>query len=163
MYTKRIKVSDHFYLDEIFNKNICDTYGIEALNLIHPNYLKAIDFFRDKINAPSFINNWFEGGVFDDSGFREISCKEGAKLSSHKPIYKFNGKIYGMAYDMKSTGLNGAALYKIFAANAKEFYNLGIRRIESPTVTTGWCHNDFKEHGMKNTIQVIYGTHNIII
>lgn len=161
MYTERIKVSDHFYLDEIFNKNICDTYGIKALELIHPNYLQSIDLLRQKVGKPCYINNWIHGGIFDDCGFRETSCKEGAKLSAHKPINFHNKKLVGMAADVHSVKMSGNDLYKVLVANAKEFYEIGIRRVESPKVATGWLHMDFKEHGIKNTIQVIYGNHNI--
>lgn len=164
---ERIKVSEHYFLDELFNKEMTEKYGVKALEFLHPNLLKANDLLRELMGAPCYINNWYKGGIFDDCGYRDVNCKEGAKMSAHKPVYFIEvagkRKFVCMATDNHSPKKSGQDFYNVFVRNAKRFYDLGIRRVESPKVTTGWFHMDFKEHGVKNTIQVIYGTHNIIL
>jgi hypothetical protein len=71
------------------------------------------------------------------SGFRPSHCPIGAKHSAHKK---------GKAVDPKG---DQNALFEIVKANAKEFYNMGLRRLENPAITKGWLHMDTSENSHK--------------
>ena len=51
----------------------------------------------------------------------------------------------------------GAVIVLLYVRdNAKEFYNLGLRRLEDISITKGWLHIDTWEHNTKpNSIRVV--------
>ena len=47
-------------------------------------------------------------------------------------------------------------MFAIVKANAKEFYSLGLKRLEDPSITKGWLHCDTLElNTVPNTIRVV--------
>lgn len=158
MYTERILVCNHFYLDELFPKSLCDSEGINALVRIDQRMLKVIDTFRDIIGRPVWINNWYHGGDIDEAGWRDPNTTTGAVRSAHKQIWKgSDGKLYSLATDNHVSQMSGQQLYNVFVAHAKTFYDLGVRRIEHYSLTPGWLHMDMKDTGV-NGIEVVTRT-----
>ena len=154
MYTDRIKVCDYFYLDEFFPKDICDEEGINAMVRIDKRLPVIADRFRDIVGKPTWINNWIHGGDIDEAGWRSPLTTTGAKMSAHKQIWKLQGVFYSIAQDYHVSKMSGQELYHIIEFYAKEFYELGVRRMEHYQLTPGWCHLDLKETGITG-IQVV--------
>jgi len=154
----RIKVTDWFYLDELFPPQICEE-GIDAVKRLDPKLYVIIDEFRNIVGKPVWINNWINGGDIDEAGWRDPKTTTGARMSRHKQIWVItvNGvKIkVGKATDLHVSKMSGKQLFDIVKANAKKFYDLGVRRVESPKLTPGWLHVDTDEHGQHNVILVI--------
>ena len=144
MCTERILVCNHFYLDELFPKEICDKEGINALTRIDQRILKVIDSFRDLIGKPTWINNWIHGGNIDEAGWRDPNTSTGAKMSAHKQIWDINGQLVSLAVDLHVSQMTGSQLNMVFLTNAKEFYTLGVRCIEHYSLTPGWLHLDLR-------------------
>jgi hypothetical protein len=158
----RIKVSDWFYLDEFFTPQICEE-GESALVRMDLRLLKIADTFREKIGRPTFINNWINGGDLDECGWRDSNTTVGAKMSRHKQIWidpNTKKKVF-KAIDIHVAKYSGKDLLVVFKANAKLFYDLGVRRIEDVRLTSGWLHMDTDEHGISNTILVV-GSTNVV-
>jgi hypothetical protein len=144
--SERIKVSDNFFLDEFINPNDYAKYGAKSIALVDNRLFKIAQYFRTELGLPVTINNWYTGGQYKESGLREQNTTTGAKLSAHKN---------GLAIDIKVKGMSGQQMYAWAKSRAKELYELGVRRIETPTLTPTWLHLDLKLHQHPNAIAVI--------
>lgn len=138
-------VSEHFCIQEFVDPQTFKDRGEASIGLINKKLIDIAEFIRSKIGKPVTINNWHTGGQYKESGLRNPNTKTGAKFSQHK---------LGNAIDCKASGFGGNEWYEFVNANAKELYNLGVRRIEDKKLATTWLHIDTKEHG-KQCIQVI--------
>jgi hypothetical protein len=129
--SNRIKVSEHFFLDEFLD------------NVSYENLVKMIsiaEYIRNATGRPVTINNWIMDGQYKFSGYRPPNCTEGSKTSEHRV---FN------AIDPKIKGMTGAEMNQWAQDHAKELYALGVRRIEDASITLSWLHTDGKDNGRK--------------
>jgi hypothetical protein len=164
---ERIKVAKNFYLDEFIDPVTYFEMEDNGLSLIDKRLFEIVQLLRDKYGKSIAINNWWKPyqdwkiknptktviefsnfytkrGNYQWSGYRSIRCKIGAKLSAHK---------LGKGIDPKG---NEKDFYDIVVKNSKEFYDLGLRRLEDIKITIGWLHMDTETRNVKpNTIRVI--------
>jgi len=138
-------VSEHFCIQEFVDPKTYKDRGDSSIGLINRKLIDIAEFVRSKIGKPITINNWHAGGQFKESGLRNPNTSTGAKLSQHK---------LGCAIDCKASGYSGDEWEIFVRENAKELYNLGVRRIEDKNLATTWLHIDTKEHG-KKCIQIV--------
>jgi len=138
-------ISAHFDLREFIDPVTYQARGEDSIGLINKKLIAIAEFVRTKLGKPVTINNWHTGGQYKESGLRNPNSKTGAKLSQHK---------LGNAIDCKVNGYGGNEWYQFVKDNAKELFNLGVRRIEDKNIATTWLHIDCKEHG-KKCIQVV--------
>lgn len=156
---KRLKISNNFYLDELIDVHSFLMDPDNGFNKLDPVIIDCLQLLRVKLGKPINVNTWWplytqlvkEGKsneqiielietsqkVSKFSGFRPAHCKIGAKHSAHKK---------GQAVDPKG---NEMKLFRIVKNNAAEFYNMGLRRIENPSITPGWLHMDTNEKNHK--------------
>lgn len=133
---RRIRVNDLFFLDEFLDRRS------------YSNLLKLIDiasFIRRNTNLPVIINNYNSGGSLGFRGFRPIDCNIGASMSQHK---------YMNAIDINIGKMSPVEMFEYVKSNARDLYNLGLRRVEDISITPTWLHLDCKEHN-ENAILVI--------
>ncbi len=127
-------VSKHFILQELVPKEIYEYLGDNSLWLIDKRLWTLIDFIRDYFAVPITINNWDNGGKFNESGFRLSNSKTGAALSQHK---------FGRAADLKFEGLtNYDGIRDVIIQNYPKFKDAGLTTIEAGTET--WLHVDIR-------------------
>lgn len=165
---ERIKVSQNFYLDEFIDpytylSNSC--YGLTQIDL---RIFAIAQFVRSKHGSPLVINTWWktfkkyegiksvdeivsiiinDGMIRKASGLRPSQSNVGAKGGAH---------YTGQAIDIRG---NANSLQKIVRDNAKEMYNLGVRRLEDIVVAKTWLHLDTNDRNCKpNSIRVIDAT-----
>jgi len=161
---ERIKLNDYLHLDELVDPLTYFTEPDNGLSKIDKKLPQIFMLLRVKYGKPININGWWKHlpidmVVFDAeaflnlmikkdvpvwSGYRSPTCKTGAKGSEHRE---------GKAQDPKG---DQNAFFKIICENAKEFYTLGLRRIENTEFTKGWCHmgTSSKNH-VPNKIRII--------
>lgn len=165
MMETRIKVSKYFFLDEFVDPFTYFNENDNGLSKIDIRLFHIADMLRDKLGKPLRINNWWhlykqleEKGWSEDkiiktilasdyskwSGYRSNKCTIGAKASAHRK---------GKAIDPKG---DEKELFEIVEKNAKEFYALGLRRLEDISITKGWLHIDTMElNTTLGTIRVV--------
>jgi hypothetical protein len=142
----RIKVSDNFFLDEFIDDKTYKEEVDNGLSKIDQRLIKIAQFIRTKTGKTVVINNWIGGGKFKESGLRRHDTSTGAPLSQHK---------LGKAIDVKQLGMTGKLWRKFVEENAKELYDLGVRRIEDESITPSWLHIDLRPHNLGRVIRVI--------
>lgn len=143
---KKMKISEHFELEEFINPADFAEHKENSIDLIDKKLIDIAEFIRTNTKKPVTINNWHTGGQYKESGLREQNTTTGAKKSAHKS---------GKAIDVKIKGWGGTEWYNWVRINAKTLYQLGARRIEDKSLATTWLHIDTKEHGEPNVITVI--------
>lgn len=167
----RIPVSKNFYLDELVDVITYMTEPDHGLSKLDPCMIDCVQLLRALHGKSITINNWWSHwqkmkdavtpenfynwvdenrGIYQSSGFRAEWCKIGAKKSIHK---------IGGAGDPKG---NQNIFYRIVVDNAKLFYNMGLRRLEDPNITSGWLHMDTSERNhTKGRIRVVGRTSHV--
>jgi len=161
----RIKVSENFYLDEFIDPH---TYLYEVkngLDQIDHRLFEMAQLLRDKWAKPISINTWWSyykenetlltcDQIIEDiekmntirkwSGLRTERCSIGSAQSAHKQ---------GKAIDCVGSGKD---LFAIVKENAKDFYSIGLRRLEDWRITPTWLHLDTLERNTQpNSIRVV--------
>lgn len=162
--TERIQLNEYLFLDELVDPVTYFTDLDHGLSKIDPRVPKLFHLLRSKYGKPIGINNWWKHlpddltgfnpelflnhcisiGVYVWSGFRSEFCKIGAKGSAHRK---------GQAEDPKG---DEKAFFKIVCDNAREFYMIGLRRVENPEFTKGWLHMDTSTNNhVPNRIRIV--------
>jgi hypothetical protein len=131
MNNQRIKLSDNFSLDEFVSREFYE--GLQRM-------VNIAQFIRNKTGLSLTINNWWHKGSFNNRGHRMPNSTVGSPTSEHRMM---NG------CDFNIGNWTGKQMCDWVEDNAKELYDLGVRRMEDPSITTTWLHLDCKEHGLK--------------
>lgn len=137
-------VAPSFYLSEFLPRNVYDTFGLRGITLIDERTLILAQFFRNWF-GPSTINNWYDGGQYNESGYRAPKTKTGAEYSQHK---------FGRAFDVKVAGKKPVDIYHEILAHEKEFMQAGLTRMEIVDFTPTWNHLDIAYTGEEHIVLV---------
>lgn len=140
------QISEHFVIQEFVNPETYAEHKEDSIDFIDKKLIDIAEFVRVDLGVAVTINNWHTGGQFKESGLRDSNTKTGSKKSAHKS---------GKAIDVKVKGMTGNMWYEFVKRNAKNLYDLGLRRIEDKSLAISWCHMDTKEHGEPHVIQIV--------
>jgi len=89
--SKRFKVSKNFYEDELIPPAIYNNKRLKNEWFIDKITLRILQSMRD-FYGPMIVNDWFTGGQYKYSGYRNPSCPEGSKLSMHRHMKAMDPK-----------------------------------------------------------------------
>lgn len=158
---ERIKVAENFFLDEFIDPYTYLTASDNGRSQIDVRLFCIAQRFRIKKKSPIVINNWWNyiDKYQGDALAFLIWCESKGYVRKwsglRTPLCKIGGPVHrkGFAIDMEGPGRE---YYNIVKENPKEFYDLGVRRLEDPKITTGWGHVDTWEYNTRpNTIRVV--------
>lgn len=125
---ERIKISEHFYLDEVVCPEIYNKCTGISASFFSERVILGVEKLRRALDKPISINTWAQGGQFKYSGIRPMDCKEGAKWSDHK---------FGHAADIRIDGIHSFDIQAYLEQNWSE-YSPFFTAIEKHT--DGWTH-----------------------
>lgn len=128
-----MKVSNNFFLTEFVPKNIYEQFGEKSIWFVDPRIITIAQFVRDTFGLPVTINNWWDGGQYNESGYRTPHTKTGGDLSQHK---------FGRAVDIKIDGMQPKEIYDHILSHENIFTAVGVRAIENIISTPTWVHLD---------------------
>jgi len=173
---KRIKVSENFYLDEFVDPYTYFYTNGGGINLIDHRLFEIAQLLRDKYGKGIRINNWWwyyqkyklewplmkivrsiekSSSCSKWSGIRTDRTSIGSSKSAHRLTGKKGNSIEGKGQAIDPKG-NQIIFMNIVRENAKEFYSLGLRRLEDISITKGWLHMDTLEYNTEpNSIRVV--------
>lgn len=124
----------YFTHDELVPPEVAAKGAEYCFSLFKPHFLAGLDKLREDLGFALFVNDWAVGGSRKFCGYRPRVCI-GAANSFHK---------VGGAFDLHT---RTDEQMKALRARVRDFGGIyGIRRMESPDSTPGWCHIDCKEH-----------------
>ncbi|WP_304015811.1 hypothetical protein [Nonlabens dokdonensis] len=160
---ERIKVSANFYLDEFVDPYTFFNDSDHGLARLDKRIIDLAQEMRNDLGHSLRINNWWryykenstlsharliryiERSSFSKwSGYRSSRCTIGSRRSAHRT---------GQAIDPKGVE---DIMFDIVKSKARVYYNLGLRRLEDPSITNGWLHMDTLERNtVPNSIRVV--------
>jgi len=136
-------VSKYFKIQELVSKDVYNSRGEFAWELLDLELILTLDELREILNRPITVNDWHIGGRYKDSGFRLPSFYTSMSFSQH---------LYGRAADIKVKGLT-ALQVQDFIIEAKRSNKLPhLRGLELDTPT--WTHIDtrYTDRGGENEL-----------
>ena len=128
-----MKVSKDFELQEFIPKEIYNAFRENSTWFINPTIINIAQVVRDICGVPIIINNWNNGGSYNNRGYRLPSSPIGAVYSQHK---------LGNAIDISSNEMNAKKLYELILANKGLLLLNGLSAIEDIRHTKTWVHLD---------------------
>lgn len=149
----RHKLSEHFYFDELFSKYMCQNYSTAQLQrMLHPRLMDAVEAIREAFGSGIYINNWYNGGDRQFSGFREPDTIN--PLNRWYSITSAHSRC--CAVDMISAdGRSANEMRDMIMYYENWFYKAGVRRLESGQDAPTWVHMDLIEDaGYQGIIKV---------
>lgn len=126
---KRIKLTSNLYLDEYIPKELYLKHiGKEhrLISLLNEDLILGDQMLRNKFGIIT-INNWWDGGSYNQSGIRTIDAPEYSETSQHP---------YGNASDKKFKTAS--------AEEVREYIKLHWRVLKIACIENGvsWVHSD---------------------
>ena len=118
-------------LEEFVPREIFDAYAGNSIWFLDKRIIDVCEYLRVKIGKPITINNWHNGGTYNNSGYRAPDQIIGARLSQHKR---------GCAADIKVKDLSPVEVAAFIKLHFAELNKLGLTTIEKDTPT--WTHID---------------------
>jgi len=121
-----------FKIQELVSSAVYDDRGQKAWSLLDERALKTLDKLREVFGSVT-VNDWLWGGSNEFRGFREPSCKVGAKYSQHR---------FGRAFDCKFRSVSADEVREYILQNPNEF-----PYIASIEMNVSWLHFDVRNYG----------------
>lgn len=141
----RIKISEHFYLDELVPRSMILDRGENAIQVMDMRIIKAADMIRAELGEALYINNWYGGGSLDECGYRYFSTSTGAKWSQHK---------FGRALDLHCKS-GPAAMLAVVKKLEQQFIDAQLlTTYENIAATPSWLHIDCRWTGLDKLLMV---------
>jgi hypothetical protein len=141
-----IKLSKDFYLTEFVPKEIYAQFGNKSRWFINQKMVDIAQFLRDVTGLPGTINNWFDNGQYNFSGYRPPDCTVGGELSQHK---------FCNAIDYKAHGITPPEVLEVIKKNYAKLRELGLTTVEDVSKTPTWNHLDCRNTGMDELLIVM--------
>lgn len=133
----------YFQLYELVCPEVYNKFGDRAWGFLDEKLLVTLDWIRRTLDRKITVNNWYNGGRFDERGLRCIQCKMVHDKCMQGQVY-VSGHILGRAADFDVDGLEAGEVRVWLAANKDKLpYNIRLENHVS------WVHLDTEDTGKK--------------
>ena len=138
-----IVVPQYFRLHELVCDHIYEKYGYRALMFLDPRQVINMDWLRENIGRPVYVNNYKWGGNQTQSGVRCNLCRLVKDKTDNNEVY-VSAHIQGQADDFSVKGMTADRVRNwIIKRQAELPYNI---RLEA---YVKWVHMDCRDCGTK--------------
>lgn len=133
----------YFHLTELVCKHVYDKFGEKAWLFLDEKAVVTLDTIRRMLGKAITVNNWYDGGGFDERGLRCIQCSIVKQKSLKNEVY-LSAHILGRAFDFDVDDMTAGEVRLWIAVNKNKLpYNI---RLENDI---NWCHLDTIDTGNK--------------
>lgn len=108
-----------FWLTEFVSKEVYERMGDRSIHLLDPRLFVIAQVIRNYVDTPITVNNWFNGGKYQERGFRLLNTLTGIDTSYHKV-----GKATDISWDFKVKDIDTVVGYILY--NKHLFMQLGL-------------------------------------
>lgn len=148
-----MKKSKYFDIRELVCTDVYNRDGQEAWRYIHPVIVDFLDWIREKLDKPVYVNNWYWGGNKSQRGFR---CNLCPLVKSKKTLY-VSAHMLGKGVDFNVKGMTPDEVREWIHKNINNFFTfhpwyIKKCRLESSRLAPTWVHIDFFEHDKEGII-----------
>lgn len=135
-------VPKHFEVQELVCPHVYKKWGYNPnfiWNFFDPRLLKTLDYLRDKLNKPIFVNNWSIGGQFSQRGCRCNLCDLVKSKTNSSQIY-VSSHILGKACDFDVKGMSAQEVRNWLISHSSELpFSISLED------KVNWVHLDMRE------------------
>lgn len=133
----------YFHISELVCKHVYDKFGERAFLFLDEKAVVTLDTIRRMIGKPITVNNWYDGGDYDERGLRCIQCPIVKQKCLNNQVY-LSAHILGRAFDFDVEDMTAGEVRLWIAVNKAMLpYNI---RLENDV---SWCHMDTYDTGNK--------------
>jgi len=130
----------HFDLEELACPHVFKKFGEVAWQFFDDKLLMTLDLVRDQL-GPIYVNNWKEGGEFDERGFRCLQCSLVQDAIKKGTLY-VSPHMTGQGADFDVHGMDAGKVRLWLVANQIKLpYPIRLEK----NVT--WVHLDTRDTG----------------
>jgi len=135
--------SKYFQLHELVCRHIYISYGKVAWQFFDPRAIITIDWIKEKLNKPIYINNYEWGGNQTQSGIRCNQCSL-VKTKTDKGKVYMSAHSTAQAFDFSVKGMSAEEVRNWLVRNQEDLpYPI---RLEAGV---DWVHCDCRNAGQK--------------
>lgn len=129
------KLKENFDVRELVCPHCYSQHGENSWQFLSTELLHVLYMLRYEIFLqPIIINNWHNGGKYDERGLR---CNMCPLLKNKKSVY-LSAHIFGKAIDFNVGTLTSKEMNQVIRHNSHRFeYPIRLEKN-----TNGWCHID---------------------
>jgi hypothetical protein len=131
----------YFDLQELVCPDVFNKFGDFAWNFLDPRLLLTLDRIRAKLNKGIIVNNWSEGGSYDQRGLRCLLCP--IVKAKYDSLY-MSAHLLGKAVDFDVQGLVAEEVRE-WIIKYKTLWPYPIRLEKG----VSWVHLDMYDTGEK--------------
>lgn len=151
-----MKRTKHFEIYELVCPDVYERDGNSAFRYFRPVLLDFLDWLRETLNRPVYVNNWYWGGNMSQRGLRCNMCN---LVKNSKGLY-LSAHIIGAGVDFNVKGMSPDEVRTWLQINISDFFSKHPAykpkcRIESSKYAPTWCHVDFYDHDVAGIIHFI--------
>jgi len=136
-------IAENFIIEELVCKDVFDRFGQTAWQFFDPRLIITLDWIRNRLNKPVFINSWDSGGKFDERGYRCIQCSLVQKAITQKRLY-VSPHMLGQGADLDVQGMVAEEIRQWLIKN-KNIIPYPIRLEDG----VSWVHCDVQDTGQQ--------------
>jgi hypothetical protein len=131
-----------FKLYELVCPHVYNKFGDGAWRFFDDEAVVTLDWIRRTLGKPMTVNNWHDGGKFDERGLRCIQCSIVKDKCLSGQVY-VSPHILGKAFDCDVQGMEASEVRVWLALHKKELpYPI---RVEN---SVSWLHFDCEDMGV---------------
>lgn len=133
----------YFHLSELVCKHVYDKFGEKAWLFLDEKAIISLDTIRRMLGKVITVNNWYDGGEYDERGLRCIQCSIVKQKCISNEVY-LSAHILGRAFDFDVEDMTAGEVRVWIAKNKDKLpYNI---RLENHI---DWVHLDSYDMGVK--------------
>jgi len=133
----------YFDLKELVCKEVFSKFGVIAWQFFDPRLMQTIEWIRERMGRPIFVNNWDSGGDKDERGFRCIQCSLLKDAIAQNRLYVSPHSL-GQAIDCDIEGMVAEEVRQWLIKNKGQLPH--PIRLEN---NVSWVHIDVQDTGQK--------------
>lgn len=136
-------IAENFIIQELVCQDVYNKFREKAWQFFDPRLIITLDWIRNRMNKPIYVNNWDIGGKFDERGLRCNLCSL-VKNATDKDMLYMTSHLRAQAADFDIPGMVAEEIRRWLIAR-KNFLPYPIR-VEDDV---SWCHLDVQDTGEK--------------
>jgi hypothetical protein len=153
-----MKKSKYFKLHELVCPHVLTRDGESAWRYLRPVVIDFLDWFKEEIGKPVYVNNYSWGG---DKSQRGLRCNMCALVKGKITLY-MSAHILGAGVDLNVKDMAPKEIRKWIESNIGKFFKkhpqyIAKARLEDDASAPTWVHVDFYEHDDNTIIKYVKG------
>ena len=138
-------ISKNFIIQEFVPQSVYEKWGEKSIWFVQPRIILLAQFLREKFGRPVTINDWHNGGSYQERGYRLPDSPTGGYQSQHK---------FGNAIDFNIYDLTPDEIRHEILANQSVFMSNGLTTLEDAAYAPTWVHGDCRNTRMDEILIV---------